>query len=214
MPSNAHLTITTETLDEIVGFVKSQFPNKKFPRNLIRDNTVDYSEYHEWIWDNKIRPMCPMPFQFYINTGKFVGDEMRGQVLGIYRDRYDDGTYSRFFPMTKYDWYEMDEYAESIDRRHIYEECIRIWNPKYKFDAVKEHYIVNIEAMDWYECPEEYEGSEDDDIEEIIYNADRDVVEAVPVPKNRNNVITMTEPLFDDLLQNWTDRNIELSRGK
>jgi hypothetical protein len=126
---------------------------------------------------------------------------MRGQVLGLYREKEEDGTYSQFFQMNKYDWKEMDEYETNTARRQGMEQCVRIWNPKYKMDSVREFYIVNTEEMDWEVIDSDYYESQDDIIEDYMF-------------RERKELLEDDSDVLDNMLESWLERNADIARGK
>jgi len=111
----------------------------KYTKAQVYKYTTDYFEYSEWIWANKINTMCPEPFAFHIKIGSFIADEMRGQVVGLYRDKNKEG-WSSLKVMTKWDWRYMDE-----DSLQTYKSAT---NELYGREPdEREYYIVNTEAM-------------------------------------------------------------------
>jgi hypothetical protein len=112
----------------------------KYTKAQVYKYTTDYFDYSEWIWANKINTMCPEPFAFHIKIGSFIADEMKGQVVGLWREKTKDG-WSSLAVMTKWDWRYMDE-----DSLQTYKSAT---NALYgKEPDEREYYIVNTEAME------------------------------------------------------------------
>ena len=112
--------------------------NEKYEEYSIKQMAkyiTDYFEYQDWVWNTKINRMCPEPFSFHIKTGSFIADEMKGQVLGVYREKTLDG-YTDFQVMTKHEWRNMD-----IDT----------------FNDTNEYWILNLEDMEAREYMDEDE---------------------------------------------------------
>jgi hypothetical protein len=130
---NLHREIYTVLLQEDNKY-------SRYSRSQVKKYVMEYSDYSEWIWDNKIKIMCPEPFAFHIKTGSFIADEMRGQVVGLWREKTKDG-WSSLAVMTKWDWRYMDE-----DSLQTYKSAINsIHNMP---SEEKEYYIVNTEQME------------------------------------------------------------------
>ena len=102
-----------------------------YSKGQVLKYVMDYSNYSEWIWCNKINLICPAPFAFHIKTGSFIADEMRGQVVGLWRERMN-GDWSSLAVMTKSEWRDMDD--EYLRIRTTSEGC--------------EYYIINTEQME------------------------------------------------------------------
>jgi len=117
----------------------------RYTKEQVYKYVSDYSDYSEWIWTNKINRMCPEPFAYHIKTGSFIADEMRGQVVGLWREKTKDG-WSSLAVMTKWDWRYMDE-----DSLQTYK-CGMA--KAFGKDAdEREYFIINTEQM---ECDLEY----------------------------------------------------------
>jgi hypothetical protein len=131
-----------DNLDREIYTTLLQEDNKysRYSRSQVKKYVMDYSDYSEWIWDNKINRMCPEPFSFHIKTGSFIADEMRGQVVGLWREKTKDG-WSSLAVMTKWEWRYMDE-----DSLQTYKEGI---NSLYgRPSEEREYYIINTEQME------------------------------------------------------------------
>ena len=123
---------------------------EKYSKKQITEHTMSWGEYSEWIYKYKIKSMCSEPYCYYIKTGAFIADEMRGQVLGIYRERLGIGAnnWSSMWIMDKYDWRAMDRDND--------------------LDPEREYWIINTEEL---ECCEE--AIEPDEAITITYHCAR-----------------------------------------
>jgi len=114
---------------------------RRYSRSQVKKYVMSYSDYSEWIWDNKINRMCPEPFSFHIKTGSFIADEMRGQVVGLWREKTKDG-WSSLAVMTKWEWRYMDE-----DSLQTYKSAINSIHGMPSEE--REYYIINTEQMEF-----------------------------------------------------------------
>lgn len=145
-----NVTLAKSIYDQMVEF-DSRY--SKYSLKTMTKYITNYDSYSEWVWDNKIKRMCPEPFSFYVKVGAFIADEMRGQVLGLYREKTTEG-WGDLVVMSKYEWRYMDE-----DTLHTYKAAVKdalsltpykdCWAPE------REYYILNLEHMEWIDEPEE-----------------------------------------------------------
>jgi hypothetical protein len=147
---------------------------------------MDYSDYSEWVWDNKINRMCPEPFSFHIKTGSFIADEMRGQVVGLWREKTKDG-WSSLAVMTKWEWRYMDE-----DSLQTYKSAINSLHGGASEE--REYYIINTEQME--------------------ADIDAEVLEAMDYLEENGKVPDDIDEHICHLIEYEAERQSDIRRGK
>ena len=115
------------------------------PEQMMKYITT-WEDYKEWVYTHKIETKCDKPYCWYINTGEFIADEMRGQVIGLYRDKSETG-WGDWQVMDKYDWRYMDE-----DNLQTYKGAIKkimdMRSQQWDAEPEREYIIINLEQLE------------------------------------------------------------------
>ena len=133
-----------ETMLQLVRRLRINGQYGEYSLETVRNHTMTYEDYQNWVWTTKIQHYCPAPFHYYIKVGEFIANEMLGDVVGYSRRKNADGWCS-FVEMGKYDWRYLDEVVCDMSVA----------------DGELEHWIINLEDLI---C----EAEEEHDLDELV----------------------------------------------
>jgi hypothetical protein len=147
--SQPHLFHSKEDLALYKAFKEYREGLCDYTLEQMKKYITTWDEYKEWVYKYKIESMCEPPFCWYIKTGEFIADEMRGQVIGLYRDKSETG-WGEWQEMDKYDWRYMDE-----DNLHTYKGAIKsimdMRGQQWDAEPEREYTIINLEELECHE---------------------------------------------------------------
>jgi hypothetical protein len=141
---------------------------KQYSVNAIYKHIVTLDDYKTWVWENKIYRICPAPYCYHIKTGAFIADEMKGQVIGLFKERKSNGDFAEYEIMDKYEWRYIDE-----DNLQAYKlgmvRTIKVLANTDWSDPERVYWVVNTEELE----------ADDSDSEDENESLDEETIDAL-----------------------------------